>query len=48
MAFEKKDITAKHKLRRPQTEAFGKIREHYEKKELKEVGLILPDLLPVD
>lgn len=42
MAFEKKDITAKHKLRRPQTEAFGKIREHYEKKELKEVGLILP------
>ncbi|EHF5057956.1 DEAD/DEAH box helicase family protein, partial [Enterobacter hormaechei] len=42
MAFEKKDITAKDKLRRPQAEAFSKIREHYENKELKEVGLILP------
>ncbi|HDS1213546.1 TPA: DEAD/DEAH box helicase family protein, partial [Shewanella algae] len=42
MAFELKDITAKSKLRRPQIEAFGKIREHYESKEVKEVGLILP------
>ncbi|EKN3756883.1 hypothetical protein OU748_004332 [Yersinia enterocolitica] len=42
MPFENKDITAKNKLRRPQVEAFGKIREHYENKEVKEVGLILP------
>lgn len=42
MSFETKDISAKKKLRRPQVEAFGKIRQHYEKDEVKEIGLILP------
>lgn len=42
MSFENKDISEKRKLRRPQVEAFNKIREHYENKSEKEVGLILP------
>lgn len=43
MGFELKDISKKNKLRRPQVEAFGKIREHYEKDQPEnEVGLILP------
>lgn len=42
MRFKNKDITEKSKLRRPQVEAFAKIKEHYENKEEKEIGLILP------
>lgn len=42
MAFKKKDIIVNSKLRRPQLEAFSKIKEHYKNKDIKEVGLILP------
>ena len=42
MSFENKDISANGKLRRPQVEAFNKIREHYSNQGGSEIGLILP------
>ncbi|WP_404695234.1 DEAD/DEAH box helicase [Raoultella ornithinolytica] len=42
MSFENKDISTNEKLRRPQVEAFNKIREHYSNQGGSEVGLILP------